>query len=186
MGRPRILAELTDRESGVETSVLYEPPAPVGVTTQKLIHSVKPQVIVAAATIADRLKKNPQGVYDLTSRQFEELVLEILKDRGHDAYLTPATRDGEMDVLAYFESDFGKLLCLIETKRYSPHRKVGFGMVQRLYGALASQGANCAMLITVAEPETTIRAHSWEVGSSTTLAPGRKCRQVTQVSAVPC
>ena len=31
----------------------------------------------------------------------------------------------------YLNSDFGKLLRLVETKRYARHRKVGFGAVKR-------------------------------------------------------
>jgi hypothetical protein len=108
----------------------------------------EPKIVVVSAAIADQLKKRPEGVYGLTPREFEQLVLEILLDRGHEAYLTPATRDGGKDILAYLDSDFVKLLCLVETKRYARHRKVGFGTVQRLYGAFMSHGANCAMLVT--------------------------------------
>jgi restriction system protein len=121
---------------------------PVDITTRQLVQSVEPQIAVATATIAERLKKDPDGMHALTSRQFEQLIVEILTDRGHEAYLTPASRDGGKDVLVYFNSDFGKLLCLVEAKLYRPHGKVGFGIVQRLYGAFASHGASCAMLIT--------------------------------------
>lgn len=137
-----------DADTQPQSGVLYESPGAVGVPPGQLLRSVEPQIIVASAMVAERLKNDPEGVRALTSRQFEQLVFEILTDRGHEAYLTPATRDGGKDVLAYFETDFGKLLCLVETKRYSSHRKVGFGMVQRLYGAFASHGASCAMLVT--------------------------------------
>ena len=53
-----------------------------------------------------------------------------------------------MDILAYMESEVGTLLWLVEAKRHSPHRKVGFGIVQRLYGSFASHGATHGMLVT--------------------------------------
>lgn len=134
-----------------ETSgkLLYDLANQIEVPAKELIRGVEPQLLVASAAIAERLKNNPDDMYRLESRDFERLILEILHDRGHEAHLTPATRDGGKDILAYFDSDIcGKLLCLVETKRYARHRKVGFDVVQRLYGAFASQGANCAMLVT--------------------------------------
>ena len=133
--------------------LIYQTPEPLEVSRKEsrkeLIRSVQPKLIVVGAAIAERLQKNPRAMYTLAPREFEQLILEILRDRGHEAYLTPQTRDGGRDVLAYIDDDlYGRLLCLVEAKRYASHRKVGVDMVQRLYGTFSSEGASCAMLVT--------------------------------------
>ena len=84
----------------------------------------------------------------LGSRQFEELIAELLKDMGWDVELTKATRDGGKDILAYINTDVGKFLCLVEAKRYRSDRKIGVELVRSLYGTLCDYQANSAMMVT--------------------------------------
>src|SRR3569833_1400557 len=62
-----------------------------------------------------------------------------------------------MDMLATLDIDFGRLVWLIEAKRYGPHRKVGFDLVQKLYGAYTSYGATHGMLVTTSSFTTPAR-----------------------------
>jgi restriction system protein len=75
-------------------------------------------------------------------------VAELLTDLGYDVELTPATRDGGKDILAYMTTPHGKLLCLVEAKKYRRDRPVGVELVRQLYGTLADADASSAMLVT--------------------------------------
>jgi restriction system protein len=114
----------------------------------ELIKVVRPTIISASEAMVEALKKEPDGMHRLAPRQFEDLVAELLRDRGWDVQLTPATRDGGKDILAYLETDIGKLLCLVEAKRYSKTRNVGVELVRTLYGTLCDYQANSAMMVT--------------------------------------
>ena len=51
-------------------------------------------------------------------------------------------------MLAYLDTDLGRMLCLVEAKRYRKDRTVGVDLVRNLYGTLCDYQANRAMLIT--------------------------------------
>jgi HJR/Mrr/RecB family endonuclease len=67
---------------------------------------------------------------------------------GWRVELTPATRDGGKDLLAYLDTDVGEILCLVEAKKHRRDRKVGIDLVRTLYGTLCDYQANSAMLVT--------------------------------------
>jgi restriction system protein len=87
-------------------------------------------------------------VCNLTSREFEELIAELLRDMGHEVVLTQATRDGGKDILASMKTECGEFLCLVDAKKYRADRKIGVSMVRTLYGTLCDYQASSAMLVT--------------------------------------
>jgi HJR/Mrr/RecB family endonuclease len=136
------------QEGDLSADELYDVSKQVVDPASKVIARVAPKIVVASAALADRLKREPQSVYDLAPRQFELLIAELLEDLGYRVELTRATRDGGKDLLAYLETDVGTLLCLIEAKKYRRDHKVGVELVRALYGTLTDAQANHAMLIT--------------------------------------
>lgn len=80
------------------------------------------------------LKKHPQKLYELSPRQFEELVASILKDLGFEVELTQATRDGGRDIIAHVRNAVSSYLTYIECKRYAADNKVGVGIVREVIG----------------------------------------------------
>jgi restriction system protein len=94
------------------------------------------------------LKKHPDDIFRLTSRQYEELIAELIRDMGYEVTLTKATRDGGKDILASIKTEMGDFLCLVEAKHYREDRKVGVSLVRELYGTLCDYQANSAMLVT--------------------------------------
>lgn len=76
------------------------------------------------------------------------LIAELLEDLGYRVEITPATRDGGKDLLAYLETKLGTYLCLVEAKRYGRHNTVGVDLVRSLYGTVSDAQANKGMLIT--------------------------------------
>lgn len=138
---------LTDAMSSTVRGALYE------ISDQLIVPStdiqvVAPKIEVIGEALATRLKGEPQSVYNLSSREFEYLVAELLSDMGWEVSVTRATRDGGKDILAFLKTEFGKLLCIVETKKYRRDRKVGIAAVRSLYGSLADAGASTSMLVT--------------------------------------
>jgi len=98
--------------------------------------------------LIERLSANPHLLHELPSRKFEELVAELLSRDGLEVYLTPATRDGGRDVLAFHKTPVGRLLYLVECKRHRPGNPVGIAIVQRLYGVVMQERATAGLVVT--------------------------------------
>lgn len=93
--------------------------------------------------------KNPEKLYSIHPRKFEEFVAAIFKNNGFEVELTPETRDGGFDILAIQKSSLlGESKYLIECKRYAPENKVGIGIVQRMLGVVESSKANKGIIAT--------------------------------------
>jgi len=102
--------------------------------------------------INDNLKRyfarNPEKLYDLSSRKFEELIADILHDFGFDVELTQATRDGGKDIYAYLRNQVCSFLMFVECKKYGHSKHVGVDAVRSLYGVQQLNKANKAMIVT--------------------------------------
>jgi len=151
-GLERMTGELARNESADATPEparqLYEVAQQIAIPSSKIIVDVVPKIVVASAALAERLKREPQSLYDLAPRQFELLIAELLEDLGYRVEVTRASRDGGYDLLAYLETELGILLCLVQVKRYRRDRKVGVELVRALHGTLDDARANHAILIT--------------------------------------
>lgn len=117
-------------------------------TDPEHLSAVGLQVISASEQLLASLKQKPDLIDRITPRQFEEVVAELLDDQGWTVQLTPMTRDGGSDILAYLETDIGRLLCLVDAKRYRRDRTIGVGMIRELLGTLSDANASCAMMVT--------------------------------------
>jgi hypothetical protein len=94
------------------------------------------------------LADKPSDLYNLASRDFEELVAELLAREGFATTLTPTTCDGGRDVLASLILPTGPILCLVECKRYAKHRPVRIEHVRSLFGTVTSEGATNGLIVT--------------------------------------
>ena len=86
----------------------------------KLITEIKPSIVFANEALLEKLKRQPDSIFQLPSRNFEELVAELLDDMGFEVELTKATRDGGKDILDYLNTGIGKFLCLVEAQEIPP------------------------------------------------------------------
>jgi hypothetical protein len=107
-----------------------------------------PRIVTATEGIVERLRACPESIYDLSPREFEELLAELLVGMGWEVELTRQTRDGGKDLLAYYPTEMGRILCLVEAKKYRRDRKIGVGLVRNLYGTLCDHQASSAVLVT--------------------------------------
>lgn len=94
------------------------------------------------------LGKDPQLVWTLPPRRFEEIVAELLSRQGYEVSLTPASGDGGFDMYAAKKDGLGKFLYLVECKRYVPPHKVGVEIVRALYGVVQAQRATAGAVVT--------------------------------------
>jgi HJR/Mrr/RecB family endonuclease len=115
---------------------------------KKIIQLVAPQIITTNDALILKLKRTPDDLFKITPRQFEEVIADLLTDMGMDVELTPATRDGGKDILAYMKTEIGKFLCLVEAKQYDKRRPVGVSLVRSLFGTLVDHQATSGMLVT--------------------------------------
>jgi HJR/Mrr/RecB family endonuclease len=94
------------------------------------------------------LAKHPEKLTEMSSRNFEELVAELFKDKGYEIELTPASKDGGFDIRAVRKTAVGCGLTLIECKRYSQKKKVGVDIVRGLYGVVEDRNATNGLIVT--------------------------------------
>jgi len=97
----------------------------------------------------EALRADPKRLLDLSARQFEEVVAELLASSGYEVSLTPATRDGGHDILAVSRDQLGlETAWAVECKRYRPEHPVGVEVVRGLYGVKHGLGIPQALLVT--------------------------------------
>jgi HJR/Mrr/RecB family endonuclease len=137
---------------------IYDVEKALVLPAQEIISEVRPRIVVVNAALVERLRRQPESIYSLPARQFEEVIAELLEDMGFEVELTKQTRDGGKDILAYMNTGIGKFLCLVEAKKYRKDRKVGVELVRTLYGTLCDYQANSAMLVTTSSFSTDARA----------------------------
>lgn len=114
--------------------------------------SIPDNILIQLNEVSKQLLKSiavtPELMYKLSSRKFEELIAKLLDDEGFDVQLTSETRDGGRDIFASINLPVGKILTLVECKKWSPNNKVTIEPIRNLYGILALERATNAMLVT--------------------------------------
>lgn len=98
--------------------------------------------------LVERIVARPELVHQLTPRQFEEFVAALYERHGFEVELTPASKDGGVDLYAARHEAFGTCLTVVECKRNSPDRPIGVELVRSLYGVLGDKGASFGVLAT--------------------------------------
>ena len=102
---------------------------------------------ISDALLAE-IAREPLLLYKLTPRRFEQLVARIFEDLGYRVTLTPETRDGGFDILLEASVASGRLLTLVECKKWAPNRSVSVEIVRNLYGVLSRTNATQGLIVT--------------------------------------
>jgi restriction system protein len=139
---------ITSSKDSNFTNPLYELRNNILVPQKDIVSLVSPIIVSANNSLVSVLKKQPDNIRSLSPREFEILLADLLQDMGWEVELTQQTRDGGSDILAYMNTEIGKLLCLVEAKHYREDRKIGVDLVRNLYGTFCDAQANSAMLVT--------------------------------------
>lgn len=115
---------------------------------RKIIAVVAPHIVAANDALIEQLRRKPDDLFKITPRQFEEVIADLLSGMGLEVELTPATRDGGKDILAYLQTPVGKILTLVEAKQHNRNHPVGVSLVRSLFGTLIDHQATSGMLVT--------------------------------------
>lgn len=112
--------------------------------------SSDPQAVITTIDeqIKSYFKTNPEKMYDISPRKFEELVADILKDMGFEVELTKATRDGGRDIIAHIRNSVCSYLTHIECKKYAPDNKVGVEIIRKVMGVHQIRKATKSIIVT--------------------------------------
>ena len=81
-------------------------------------------------------------LYNITPREFEEVVECVFISEGFETQLTKATRDGEKDIIAIKYNRGKPIVFYVECKQYGRHRTVDVNIVRFLYGVQMSNQIN--------------------------------------------
>ncbi len=90
-----------------------------------------------------------EAIFKMKPREFEEIVTEMLYEKGFKVELTKQTRDGGRDIIALHDTNgLGINRYLIECKRNRGDRPVGVGVVRELCYSVQKEGANKGIIFT--------------------------------------
>jgi len=103
---------------------------------------------IVNSELLNKVHQNPNLVYEISPRQFEELVADLLSREGYNVTLTKATRDGGKDLFIAENTFLGNFLFYVECKKYRPEIPVGVKLVRELYGTVMADKATAGILVT--------------------------------------
>lgn len=119
----------------------FDPTQPVA-QNQNII-----QIVSLIELKAIEIAGDPRKLFTLSSKEFEELIAEVIGKFGFEVELTKQTRDGGRDIIA-INHHFASVKYLVECKRYAPTNTVGISVVQRLHGVRVAEGATKGLVVT--------------------------------------
>ncbi len=94
------------------------------------------------------LALHSEELFRVAPRFLENLIAELLQDRGWHVDLTPVGADDGIDVVAIREDGDSQHMMLVQVKRYARHRKVGVSAVRELVHVVNDARATTGMLVT--------------------------------------
>jgi HJR/Mrr/RecB family endonuclease len=96
-----------------------------------------------------RVKKAIRDIYNdnelifkIESRNFEEMVAELLRKKGFDVKLTKQTRDGGYDLIAVNNIAGFPYRFLVECKRYARNRKIDVNIIRSFCQVMNTNNSN--------------------------------------------
>lgn len=135
---------------GVPNDWRYPDPDFLHSVSPERLDLVQPGLILVNHSILEYVARNPARFHGLTPRQFEEVVAELMDHLGYEVELTPASKDGGVDIWAARNDLAGRFLYAVQCKKRSPGEKVGVVVVRELYGAVERERATAGIVATTA------------------------------------
>lgn len=98
--------------------------------------------------ILQKLLKNGSHFDNLTSRDFEKLVAQLLEAAGYEIELTKATRDGGIDIIAVKRHDIVGYFKTVWQAKKSSKNKVGLNVIRELADSVNEFKASKGIIVT--------------------------------------
>lgn len=105
-------------------------------------------VTIINASLLKRAKDDPKIIDNISSREFEEMVCELLDKQGYNVKLTKQTRDGGKDIIVVQKSVLGEFCIYVECKKFDKSNPISVKLVRELYGTVMADDATAGMIIT--------------------------------------
>lgn len=123
-------------------SEIYQPEKKIVNSDSKII------VMPINDQILKYLSENPQEIYRLSPREFEELMAEIYARHGYNVELTKETRDGGKDIILRKPDIIGDSIYYVECKKHSETNLVGVGIIRNLHSTINVDKVNGGVIAT--------------------------------------
>ena len=113
------------------------------------VNEVRSVLVVAYDELVREIAKDPQNIFSISPRRFEEIVAYILKQFGFTVDLTAQTRDGGADIIAATKDALGITTSyIVECKRFANDNRVGIATARALYGVKTAERKDHAIIAT--------------------------------------
>jgi deoxyadenosine/deoxycytidine kinase len=116
--------------------------------TSAAFKHITSDIQIVNKSILDKIRFRPEDIHQLHSRQFEEMVAELMEKRGYNVDLTKATHDGGKDLIIAHQADIGNFIYYVECKRYAPTNPVGVNLVRELAGTISVDRVTAGIMVT--------------------------------------
>jgi Restriction endonuclease len=98
--------------------------------------------------IFDRFSKNPDELYKLSPRKYEEFLEVVFQNNGYRTLLGKGGNDGGVDLRLYTNDIVGESVTLVQAKRYKSDSPIELQAVQALTAVVDDQKANRGLFVT--------------------------------------
>ena len=98
--------------------------------------------------IFDRFHKNPDELYKLSSRKYEEFLEVVFQNNGYRTLLGLGGNDGGVDLRLYTNDIVGESVTLVQARRYRSDLPIKLEAVQALTAVVDDQKANRGLFVT--------------------------------------
>lgn len=145
----QVKANLSSSAFSVDSEVVSLDEAIFGLERRQS-DALRAKTIDVNAELIRYLRQKPDYLHQISPLKFEEVVGEILVDMGFDIQFTQRSGgDGGRDILAAISLPIGRLLTIVECKRYQFSNKVGTDIVERfIYTIDRKDNASCGLIAT--------------------------------------
>jgi restriction system protein len=127
-----------DREYFLDQAVLLRPETGIEIARFSPSHDLLQSIFSRSLSIDD-----------LSWRQFERLVAQLLESGGYEVELMRGTKDGGVDIIAVADlGPLGLFKTLWQAKKHGRGRKVGLSVVRELADTKNEFGASKAYIVT--------------------------------------
>lgn len=111
--------------------------------------SIEPTIKNVYGKLIEYIAREPNFLFNMHPRRFEEIIAELLFNEGWKVELTSETVDGGYDIFAINKEQSGiRNSCIIECKRYAADRKVGINVARQLLQIKNEKSVPNAMIVT--------------------------------------
>jgi restriction endonuclease Mrr len=131
-------------------------------------YEIREQIIKIKAEVNDEFikyyTKHPHKLYNISPRQYEIFVAELLKDMGYEVWLNNHTRDGGRDIIAVLKTPSNdSIVTLVECKKYSLENPVPIEIVRSFLHTIRDEDkANVGWIVTTSTFSREAKKHQQE------------------------